>query len=262
MILIPPNADSDFARVGVYPGREPAGVCMLDRKKKLSDYVIEEIKGRILSGALKEGDRLPNQIDFARQLGISRLSLREALNTLSQMGVIEQRPKLGTTVKSANPGLWVEKPPAPMLSDAEATMELLDARITIETKVASLAAERIGSKELSALARDVSRMKSAMRQGDIEAYMRHDMSFHGTIAEASGNRYLLHAFITIRGLMETFMNEGFRQEPDSVASSFDFHEAIFEALKSRDARRAEAAVGEHIEHIRSRLRIHYAAEHQ
>ena len=53
------------------------------KRKKLSDSVIEEIKRMLLSGELQEGDKLPNQNEFAAQLGVSRPSLREALNTLT-----------------------------------------------------------------------------------------------------------------------------------------------------------------------------------
>lgn len=231
---------------------------MLDRKKKLSDFVIDEIKGRILAGTLKEGDRLPNQIDFALQLGISRLSLREALNTLTQMGVLEQRPKVGTVIKSVNPGLWLEKPLAPMLSDSQATFELLDARITIETRIAAMAALHIDPKQLNILARDVSRMKACMERKDVDGYMKHDMSFHTVIAEASKNRYLVHMFLTIRGLMERFMNEGFHEDAGSMGASFPFHEAIYLALKHGDGEKAEHLVKEHIEDIRQKLQEYYS----
>ena len=65
-------------------------------RKKLADSVLEEIRRMITDGELGEGDKLPNQNEFSTQLGVSRPSLREALHTLNLMGVIEQRPGLGT----------------------------------------------------------------------------------------------------------------------------------------------------------------------
>ena len=79
------------------------------KRKKLGDAVLEEIKRMITDGELAEGDKLPNQNEFSAQLGVSRPSLREALHTLNLMGVIEQRPGLGTVIKSANPALWMEQ---------------------------------------------------------------------------------------------------------------------------------------------------------
>jgi len=231
---------------------------MQGKKKKLSDYVMEELKARLVSGSLREGEKLPNQIEFARQLGVSRLSLREALNTLTQMGVIEQRPKVGTIIKSANPGLWTEKLSPPMLSDSRATMELLDARHTIETRVAALAAERISTKELSAIAKDLERMKKSIQGDNVDEYWKSDVAFHAGIADASHNRYLIHMFITIRGLMERFMNEGFHLDSGFRVRSFDFHERIYKALEAKDIALTERLVGEHIDNIKETFKQYYA----
>ncbi|MCX7953528.1 MAG: GntR family transcriptional regulator, partial [Deltaproteobacteria bacterium] len=64
-------------------------------KKKISESVIEEIKRLVLTGQLKEGAKLPNQNELATMLGVSRTSLREALNTLSMLGIVEQKPGYG-----------------------------------------------------------------------------------------------------------------------------------------------------------------------
>jgi len=231
---------------------------MQGKKKKLSDYVMEELKTRLDSGTLREGEKLPNQIEFARQLGVSRLSLREALNTLTQMGVIEQRPKVGTIIKSANPGLWTEKLTPPMLSDSRATMELLDARHTIETKVAALAAQKASTKELAAIAKDLERMRESILGDNVDEYWKNDVAFHAAIANASHNRYLIHMFITIRGLMERFMNEGFHLDSSFRVRSFDFHERIYKALQARDTTLTERLVGEHIDNVKDTFKQYYA----
>ena len=79
------------------------------KEKKLAESVIEEIKRMIVDGELKEGDKLPNQNEFAVQLGVSRPSLREALHTLALIGAIEQRPGLGTVLKQLDPKLWADQ---------------------------------------------------------------------------------------------------------------------------------------------------------
>jgi GntR family transcriptional repressor for pyruvate dehydrogenase complex len=92
------------------------------KRKKLADSVIEEIKRMVDVGELKEGDKLPNQLEFAAQLGVSRPSLREALHTLTLIGAIEQRPGLGTVIKSANSTLWAVQLCPPLVSDAQASI--------------------------------------------------------------------------------------------------------------------------------------------
>ena len=95
------------------------------KRKKLADSVIEEIIRRIESGELKEGDKLPNQNEFAAQLGVSRPSLREALHTLTLIGAIEQRPGFGTVIRAKNTARMAEHLSPPLVSDTTATMELM-----------------------------------------------------------------------------------------------------------------------------------------
>jgi len=77
-------------------------------RRKLSDPVIEEIRGMIKRGELQPGDKLPNQNEFAAQLGVSRTVLREALQTLTRLRVIEQRPKHGTVILAKTPFLYFQ----------------------------------------------------------------------------------------------------------------------------------------------------------
>ncbi|MBU4606249.1 MAG: GntR family transcriptional regulator, partial [Proteobacteria bacterium] len=95
-------------------------------KKKLADRVIEEIKRMITGGELSAGDKLPNQNEFAAQLGVSRTVLREALHTLTILGVVEQRPKIGTVIVTSAPLIYTEHINAPLMADPNATMELID----------------------------------------------------------------------------------------------------------------------------------------
>jgi len=72
----------------------------------MADAVVDEIKRMIECGELTEGEKLPNQNEFASQLQVSRTSLREALRILDLRGAIEQRPGYGTVIKKFNPILY------------------------------------------------------------------------------------------------------------------------------------------------------------
>src|SRR5674476_2799 len=67
------------------------------------DSIVDEIVDRIASGELKDGDMLASQDELARSLGVSRASLREALNRLNLLGLVESRHGSGTFVKTARP---------------------------------------------------------------------------------------------------------------------------------------------------------------
>jgi GntR family transcriptional repressor for pyruvate dehydrogenase complex len=228
------------------------------KKKKLSDYVIEEIRNMLVSGELKEGDKLPNQNEFSVQLGVSRSSLREALQTLTLMGVIEQRPRLGTVIRSGNVDLWTEKMSPPLVSDAEATLELIKARRYIEIGSAELAARNATDDEIRKIGALIAGMKKALREKRVEDYTGMDVSFHHQLAAASHNRYILHMFITIRKLMEQFIWETFSVMPGLLERSLGFHQNIYAALTKRDGKKAARDMSRHLQDIEASLGKYYS----
>ncbi len=231
-----------------------------NKKKKLADIVIDEIKRMVNDGELKEGDRLPNQNDFSEQLGVSRPSLREALHTLTLMGVIEQKPGSGTILKSDKTELWNQYPAPPLLSDIEATLELIEARRELESLMIQLTVDRVTEQELRVIKKCIDNMKSQIESKDYISYMKEDVKFHYQLANASHNRYIIHMFVNIRSLMEKFMEETFSILPELYEDSYHIHVAIYEAVKVRDKQRAISEVRRHISHIEDGLKNHFASK--
>ena len=231
------------------------------KRKKLADSVIEEIARMIQSGELKAGDKLPNQNEFAAQLGVSRPSLREALHTLALIGVIEQRPGLGTVIKSDKPTQWVEYLSPPLVADVEAIRELVDVRRYIEVGGAELAARRATKEELVQMGRLIQDMAGALRDGRPDEYTDLDMTFHFQVANASHNRLMVHLFVTIRGLMEQFMRETFMVLPKLLERSLTFHRLIYEGLAEHNVQKAADAMKRHIADIGRALDEYYQNDH-
>lgn len=227
------------------------------KRKKLAEVVIEEIARMLAAGELREGDKLPNQNQFARQLGVSRPSLREALHTLSLIGAIEQRPGMGTVIKSAAPGLWAQRLSPPLVSDEQATLELLEARRFIESAAVELAVAHAADAEIREMGALVRGMQQALDRGRPEVYSRLDMEFHHRIAAAAHNRFVMHMFVTLRGLMEQFIREAFIVVPGLLERSLAFHRRIHAALRDRRGGEAAAAMTRHIGDIQKALATHY-----
>jgi GntR family transcriptional repressor for pyruvate dehydrogenase complex len=227
------------------------------KRKKLADSVIEEIKRMVDVGELKEGDKLPNQLEFAAQLGVSRPSLREALHTLTLIGAIEQRPGLGTVIKSANSTLWAEQLSPHLVSDAQASLELVEARRFIEVGVVELAVNNATGKDIQKMGKLIDDMTKALKEERPKDYSELDMAFHHQIADASHNRFMLHMFVTIRGLMEQFIRETFTVIPGLLERSLKFHIGVYENIKERNSAKAVKNMKNHILDIEKALKNFY-----
>lgn len=226
-------------------------------KKRLSDSVLDEIGRMFDSGELKEGDKLPNQNALAAQLGVSRASLRESLHTLALMGVLEQRPGFGTVVRGRVPANFSEVLSLPLISDANETIELVEARRFIEIGNVELAVKHITEPGVAELGRIVAAMDRAVREKNQADYVRHDANFHHHLAKATGNRFMVHLFLTIRRIMEQFITESFSALPAMLERSMDDHRRIYEAVRRRDVKRAVNEMCGHMAHIRDAMERFY-----
>lgn len=219
------------------------------KRPSVADLVIEQIKNLVRSGQLRRGDKLPNQNDLAVQLGVSRPSLREAMNYLKRLGIIEQSPGVGTILLSEQTDLWIEVPDAPALADVRAMRELTEARRLIETQIVELATDTITGAEIKALDACIKRMRRLIDKADIQGYLREDVFFHYQLANATRNRYIIHMFVTIRSLMEQFIKIAFTSSHELIENSYEHHRVIMEALQAHDKKRAVSEMRRHITDI-------------
>jgi GntR family transcriptional repressor for pyruvate dehydrogenase complex len=226
-------------------------------KKKLADSVIEEIKRMIQSGELKEGNKLPNQNTFAAQLGVSRTSLREALSTLTRIGVIEQRPGYGTVLRSRIPALFTDHLAPPLISDKQATIELIEARRFIEIGAAELSVKNASPEQINEMGLLIKEMTRSLKEGRIDDYIEQDVSFHFLIAKASHNRFLVNLFVTIRGFMEQYMRESFHLLPWMLERSLKFHQNIYQAVKGGSHSKAVFQMKKHILDVQRAIQQYY-----
>jgi GntR family transcriptional repressor for pyruvate dehydrogenase complex len=230
-------------------------------KKKLSDSVLDEITRMFESGELKEGDKLPNQNALAAQLGVSRASLRESLHTLAISGVLEQRPGFGTIVRGRLPQNFSDFLNLPLISDAKETIELVEARRYIEVANVELAVEHATDEEVAELERLYAAMAEAVRTNDQAAYVQRDAEFHHQLAKATGNRFMVHLFLTIRRIMQQFITESFSALPSMLERSLADHKRIYETILRRDRSRAVREMTRHMAHIRKAMENFYHLAH-
>jgi len=231
-------------------------------RKKVADAVIEEIKRMIQSGELKEGQKLPNQNAFAAQLGVSRTSLREALNTLTRLGITEQRPGYGTVLRSRMPAIFVDHVNPPLISDKQATIELIEVRRFVETGTAELSVKNIKPDQIKEMDSLIKEMPRSLKEGRIDDYIGHDLAFHYLIAKASHNRFLINIFITIRGFLEQYMRESFRVMPWMLARSLKFHQNIYQAIKNKSVPKAAFHMKRHILDVQKAIQQYYQEQEE
>jgi GntR family transcriptional repressor for pyruvate dehydrogenase complex len=223
------------------------------RPARASDAVVQHIKGMVLAGHLRAGQRLPSEKELARQFGLSRVTIRDALRVLEAEGFV--RIKLG-----ARGGVFVSVPGPQQVTASLANLlrvnraslrALAEARLLLEPEVAALAAQRARPRDLRAMRRAVEEARQARQRKD-PYFIPYSVRFHTALAEASGNPVLVCALASFRALFHEVLA---RLLPDDgmAARAVEDHQAILDAVASRDPDRARALMREHLAYFAQRV---------
>ena len=157
----------------------------METGKLLTDRVADEIVRSIIGQKLKPGDKLPNEFELAKTLGVGRSTLREAIKTLVSRSVVEIRRGSGTFV-SARSGVSEDPLGLEFLTDkVQVATDLLELRFLVEPRLASLAASRCTPEELDYLMHLCDACEKKMLAGD--DFSKENTAYHAAIARTSGN---------------------------------------------------------------------------
>ena len=202
------------------------------------------LREKIVSGEIAVGSALPSEMAMAALLSVNRSTVREAIRSLEETGVVARR--------RGGKKLFVTAPPPETLSDRMTTAmvlhkitgeELWRSMLGLEPGTAALAARHATEEQLAALEANLAASESRMT--DAAAIPALDLDFHDLIAEASGNRAIQLARQPLGALFYPAFEQIF-QHLDAGSRMLDAHRAIVEALKARDAATAEEWMRKHI----------------
>jgi GntR family transcriptional repressor for pyruvate dehydrogenase complex len=218
----------------------------------ITDEAIEKIKGMIVSGELRPGDRLPKEADLAAQLGLSRNSLREAVRALSLVRILDVRQGDGTYVTSLEPKALLDGLSFIVDLHHDATvLEFFEVRRILEPATTALAAHKIDLETVDSLRDHLAKVTDT---SSVEDLVENDLEFHRRIAEAAGNSVLYSLVDSLCGpTIRARVWRGLTQE-GALKRTLDEHHAILDALASRQADVARALATVHIAGVEQWLR--------
>jgi DNA-binding FadR family transcriptional regulator len=222
---------------------------------RLYRQIAEQLRGLIAQGEFAAGTRLPAERDLARQLGVSRPSVREALIALEVEGWVEVR---------TGSGIYVQPPQqqrnggsAARIATSDGAewgpLQLMQARELVEAEVAALAARHARKPQLAAIAGALAQMRDEVAAG-IEPRAG-DEAFHTAVAQACGNEVLAD---TVRGYWSSRQGPIFSrlgeyfETPASWSAALVEHEAVLDAIRARQAGAARTAMQQHLKKATSR----------
>ena len=216
---------------------------------RISDQVFEQLRELIFRGHLKPGEKLMSERDLAKQLGVSRPTIRNALSRLVYSGILEHRQGKGTFVrarysKTSNPMAIAMGAPESSLKD------LLEVRIGLECNAASLAAQRADDEDIRVLENCIKDIQDEILLGRLGAEA--DVSFHMAISYATKNPAQIHLMrnfyeFLFLGIEESLLH--LYEESTQIEIIREHHDKIVQAIRNHDPDAAFSAMKRHISHV-------------
>jgi GntR family transcriptional repressor for pyruvate dehydrogenase complex len=218
------------------------------QSSRLYEQIVRQIEESIQKGELSPGSQLPPERDLAKQFGVSRTAVREAIKALQEKGLVDAFPGRGTFVTTGTPNAMRRSLDRLVNSgEEEGRAYLVEVRDILEPEIAALAAERADDEAVATMREAVKTMDSAAWDSDV--YIEADLDFHLALAEAAGNPIVLSLIDSIVGLLREQRLRIFRVEggPDRGQQH---HRRILEAIQRRDPQAARAAMQSHLAQVR------------
>jgi len=212
------------------------------KKANVSEQVYEQLKKQLLSGEWKPGDKLPSENDLAEALGVSRITVRHAVQKLAALGLVETRSSEGSFVKEVTPGIYMNDIIPLSYLGENSTLEVLEFRYVIESESVGLAAERATQDDINDLKSIVDEMKAS--RDDVRRFAEADLRFHFKIAQITRNSLIIKTYEILNDVLKSAMNDIVKKT--GFENGIYYHGKLIEAIANRDGERAKAVMKEHV----------------
>jgi len=215
--------------------------------QSIPKWVVRQLMDLIRDGKLHPGDKLPSERILAEKLGVGRSSLREAINSLETIGLVEKRNREGVFIRSiASP--IISDPIMQIIEEDEGKFfDLYEIRKDIELASAYVAARKRTDSDLAAMKGIVNKMKDNAEK--IVIKRADDLDFHMSVAAATHNLLRTHILKSIFDLFGDFITHvanKLNKDHKNVTINIEQHEGIFEAISKGNSQMAQDLMGAHL----------------
>lgn len=229
--------------------------------QRLSDTIAHELERRILDGILKPGDRLQPERELAAELGVSRPSLREAIQKLVSKGLLHSRQGGGTYVTDQLDAGFTDPWYEMLRQHPNIQDDLLEFRGMLEKEAAALAAQRATDADLQRIGEAYARVDALFAEGTspdtLDKQVKADLAFHQAIAEAAHNVMIGHLTASLLKVINDHIDRNLRhlrRSEEDWEHLRQQHRAVWEAIRDGNPSAAARAVQGHIAFVHESMK--------
>ena len=226
----------------------------------LSTHTLNRMIGWLKDGLVKPGDKLPSQNELVEQTGVSRTGVREALQMMAVLNLIEIRPGSGCFVKAISPDLIIHADVLSLLLERETVEQVFESRKIIEVGTAALASERGTMEDFWRIEDGLTAIDRSIQRGESVAAVCAE--FHVAIAMATHNEVLTKLIRSFQNLMLKAgeLLESRASDPVKFKlHELESHRSLYDVIRQRNPKRSTEAMIRHIEYTEAQVTDAFSA---
>ena len=170
------------------------------------EQVFEQLQGLLIDGTWRAGDKLPSENELAETFGVSRMTIRQSMQKLKALGLIETRTGSGSYVRELNPEDSLNELIPLMYIGEPSQIHVFQFREMIDSESVRLATPIVDDKGIKQLEEILAKMKKAADEDDGNAFSKYDFKFHMAIVSMTGNPMMIKAYDILLNVLKESMN--------------------------------------------------------
>lgn len=220
-------------------------------KDKIRDQVFEQLLSQITSGIWKPGTKIPSENELTEIMGVSRISIREALQRLSAMDLVETYRGKGTFVKEFTANNYLKSLTPMLLLTKQDVRYVVQYRRILEIGIIEAYMKNVRKRDIARLQKDLDKMIYYYSQHNLAKYQTYDLDFHVTLYEMTRNPIILKITNMILDILSSAM--GMALTEVGAEEGIEFHSNMLRLIKEGDIEHLKLVVTELFDKIEEEL---------
>lgn len=214
------------------------------KKVNVGEQVFEQLQNLLVTGEWEPGDKIPSENDLADMFHVSRMTVRQALQKLVAMGLIETRFGEGSFVRKVEVEDNMNALIPMLYLDRGSNLQVFEFRAIIDAEAAGLAAERATGEDIERLEEILEDMRKCQKKEDCYQFAIKDLEYHLVIGEMTRNNLVIQTNRILKRILMQSMNDVI--DKMGCEPALHYHTMILDAIKNRDKEEAMRLMREHI----------------
>jgi GntR family transcriptional repressor for pyruvate dehydrogenase complex len=214
------------------------------KKINVGEQVFNQLKDLLIEGEWAQGEKMPSENELADMFGVSRITVRQALQKLVTLGLVETRLGEGSFVKRLELGQSMDALIPTMFLGNHSNIQIFEFRQMLDSEAVALAAKKADAEDITALNVILDKMKASKESNDVKKFAEYDLKFHFKIVEITQNALLIRTNVILQELLMLSMIEVV--EHMGFDSGIKYHEEILKAIRNHDSKEAMRLMRKHI----------------